>query len=68
MTAKPGKFQIMFLGKGKLDKIDFKISNIFLKCKQSVNLLGVTIDNKLNFNAHVEGLCKSNSRSTKLPT
>ena len=58
MCANPAKFQMMFLG--------LKINNLLCpnigeqKRKQSehVQLLGVQIDNKLNFNVHVKELCK----------
>ena len=58
MCPNPAEFQMMFLG--------LKINNLLClnidgqKIKQSVHvkLLGVQIDNKLNFNVHVKELCK----------
>ena len=41
-----------------------KIGNHKIDCSQSVKLLGVHIDNKLNFNEHVSKMCKK--VSTKL--
>ena len=41
-----------------------KIGNHKIECSQSVKLLGVQIDNKLNFNEHVSKMCKK--VSTKL--
>ena len=37
---------------------DIKIGNDIITSKTSVKLLGVTIDNKLNFNEHVDNICK----------
>ena len=37
---------------------DIKIGNDVIASEISVKLLGVTIDNKLNFNEHVDKLCK----------
>ena len=37
---------------------NIKIGNDIIISKTSVKLLGVTIDNKLNFNEHVDNICK----------
>ena len=37
---------------------DIKIGNDVITSETSVKLLGVTIDNKLNFNEHVDNICK----------
>ena len=37
---------------------NIKIGNDIITSKTSVKLLGVTIDNKLNFNEHVDNICK----------
>ena len=37
---------------------DIKIGNDIITNKTNVKLLGVTIDNKLNFNEHVDNICK----------
>ena len=37
---------------------DTKIGNDVITSGNSVKLLGVTIDNKLNFNEHVDNICK----------
>ena len=39
-----------------------KIGNDVIKASKSVKLLGITIDNKLNFNEHVSKLCKKTSQ------
>ena len=46
------------------DNISAKIGNNVIKSSTSVKLLGVTIDNKLNFTEHVSKICKK--VSTKL--
>ena len=37
---------------------DIKIGNDVITSENSVKLLGVTIDIKLNFNEHVDNICK----------
>ena len=37
---------------------DIKIGNDVITSENSVKLLGVAIDNKLNFNEHVDNICK----------
>ena len=43
----------------KIDKnISINIDNEIINCSKSVKLLGITIDNKLDFKEHVSALCK----------
>ena len=44
--------------------ISLILENEVIECSESVKLLGVSIDNRLNFNEHVSNLCKK--ASTKL--
>ena len=44
------------------DNISVKIGNETIKSSNSVDLLGVTIDNKLNFTDHVLKLCKKGNQ------
>ena len=62
MVANPGKFQIMFLG-SNIDnsKIKFMIEIKRVKYRSEVKLLGITIDDKLSFTAHIENLCSTAS-------
>ena len=47
----------MLLGKiGQIDDIIVNINNIVLKPKSCVKLLGINIDQKLNFSEHVKTL------------
>ena len=65
MTANPAKFQTMFLGVKEEDLVDICVNDIILKPINSVKLLGVTIDHKLNFKSHVTSICKSASLKVK---
>ena len=38
--------------------VRINVQNEVIECENSVKLLGVTIDNKLNFNGHISNLCK----------
>ena len=59
MIANPDKFKAIILSKGKLNTTDitfnFKGQNI--SAKKEVDLLGITIDNKLTFETHISSLC-----------
>ena len=62
MIANPDKFQCIILSKNKADNIvEVNIKDQKVPSQTSVKLLGITIDNKLNFNEHISKLCKSAS-------
>ena len=65
MAANPAKFQVMFLGIKESNTIEFKVEDIVLKSTNSVKLLGVIIDCKLNFDQHIEKLCSTASQKVK---
>ena len=65
MAANPAKFQVMFLGRKEFNTIEFKVEDIVLKSTNSVKLLGVIIDCKLNFDQHIEKLCSTASQKVK---
>jgi hypothetical protein len=67
MAANPAKFQVMFLG-AKEPVTDFVVDNILFNVTNSVKLLGITIDNKLNFKCHTQNLCGKASSKTKALT
>ena len=52
------KSQILLTSK---DEASIKIDDTDIKSSSSKKLLGVSIDNKLNFNDHVSKLCKKAS-------
>ena len=58
LVANPAKFQLMFLGNIN-QKLCFEINGETIHATESVKLLGVTIDNKLKFNTHINNMCKS---------
>ena len=61
MIVNPDKFQVILLNKGKSDNanIGLAIGNGKIASTWSVKLLGVDIDDKLNFNEHINKICKS---------
>ena len=59
MLANPSKFQLMFLSKSKQNiEVDIEIDNKTIKSTDSVHLLGIDIDHKLNFEYHISELCR----------
>ena len=56
VKANPEKFQVMILGKKTYD-FHFKIGNVEIDKEKSINLLGVNLDNKLNFSKHTSNIC-----------
>ena len=65
MVANPEKFQLMLLG--LKDDLGFSIdrSGNVDEITDSVILLGITIDSKLNFNLHVQSICKKTSNKVR---
>ena len=61
MIVNPDKFQVIFLDKGRSDNtnIEVKIGNEKIRSTSSVKLLRVHIDDKLNFNEHINKIYKS---------
>ena len=67
LVANPDKFQLMYLGSqcNNLTNLPLMvIEDIELAPKSSVKLLGVTLDNKINFNEHITNICKTASLNT----
>ena len=52
----PDKCQLLITNHG--EDISTKIENITIKGSVSIKLLGVTIDNELNFKEHISNICK----------
>ena len=61
MIINPDKFQAIILDKKKsnLTNIPLTIDNQTIKSVPSVELLGIHLDNKLNFNLHISNICRS---------
>ena len=66
MVANPEKFQLMFIGLKDDIKLCIDINGIVVQMTDSVKLLGVTIDSMLNFNLHVQSICKKASKKSGL--
>ena len=58
MSANPSKFQIMFLGLKRKNTLCLNINGQLITQSEHVKLLGVTIDNSLKFDTHVQSICK----------
>ena len=56
MVVNPDKFQAIILDKRKRDHT---VDNQQIKVVSSVKLLGLQLDDKLNFNLHISNICKS---------
>ena len=59
MKANPNKFQFMVPGK---DETDFSFRDITLKHETFVNLLGISVDQNLDFKIHVNNVCRKAGR------
>ena len=61
MIVNPDKFQLILQDKGRSDNINIvvEIRNEKIRSTSLVKLLGVHIDDKLNFNKHINKICKS---------
>ena len=67
LVANPVKCQLLYLGFSCSDikaLPKLMLDDIELLPKSSVKLLGVILDNKLNFNEHIKNICKVSSRNT----
>ena len=62
MKANPDKFQFMILGPSDDKCFILKINAIEIRNTSEVELLGLTIDHKLKFDAHIDKLCKTTRR------
>ena len=61
MMVNPGKFQTIIIDKKKKCHTNetSKIGDKIIKASSSVKLLGVHIDDQLNFNLHISNICRS---------
>ena len=63
MIVNLDKFKSIILTKNKSDDIPtgFSIGTDIVPIEKSVKLLGIHLDNRLNFNLHINTICKSAS-------
>ena len=59
LQANPGKFQFMILGKKNRNSVKLIINSTGIEETKKVVLLGITIDNILTFNEHIDNLCRT---------
>ena len=61
MVVNQDEFKAITLDKRKIDHADERIAadNQQIKFVSSVKLLGLQFDEKLNFNMHIDNICKS---------
>ena len=61
MMVNPDKFQVIIIDKKKGDHTNENvvIDNKQIKTVSSVELLGIQLDDKLNFSTHISNICKS---------
>ena len=59
LQANPGQFQFMILGKKKRNSVKLIINTTEIEESRKVVLLGITIDNLLIFNEHIDNLCRT---------
>ena len=58
MGANPSKFQVMFLGLKRKNKLCLNINGQLITPSEHVKLLEVTIDNALKLDTHEHRICK----------
>jgi hypothetical protein len=58
MQINPNKFQSMILGKLDSANQNINIGNVEIIVEQSIDLLGISIDNRLKFDKQITNICK----------
>ena len=64
MIVNPKNFQVMLVSKRKNnipEDLTISINDVNIKPNDSAKLLGIILDNKLNFEKHISSICKSAS-------
>ena len=67
MIVNPWKFPAIIIDKRNHTNEIFKIGSKEIKVAFQVKLLGVEIDNKLNFEQHINRICKSAAKVLRFP-
>ena len=60
-TANPDKFQSIILSRHRVDQFDIDLDGHVISRGNTLKMLGVTLDDKLNFNEHVRNICQTAS-------
>ena len=66
MKANAEKFQCLALTRGVSFPFEISVNGNNISSCQEIKVLGVTLDEKLNFNSHISGLCKKASRQINI--
>ena len=61
MDANPTKFQCIGLSRRNEISLSFSIEDNIINSDNQIKVLGVTLDDKLNFDAHVSNICRKAS-------
>ena len=66
MAANPDKVQVIFMGLEKGQKLSLEISGgVSVRTTEDVKLLGIAIESKLQFQSHLEAICKTANQKVK---
>ena len=67
MVVNPAKFQLMFLGQERKPRSKYciDIDGNIIPEQNEIKLLGVTMDQKLNFDSHVKSFCKTANQKVR---
>ena len=60
-TANPDKFQSIISSRHRVDKFDISLDGHVITRGNTLKMLGVTPDDKLNFNEHIRNMCQTAS-------
>ena len=60
-TANPDKFQSIILSRDRIDQFDNSVDGHVFSRGNSLKMLGVTLNDNLNFNEHVRNICQTAS-------
>ena len=64
-AANRDKFQVIYMGLEKGRKLSPEINGQPIKTSEEVKLLGITVVSKLQFQSHVEAICKTANQKVK---
>ena len=65
MAANPDKVQVIFMGLEKGQKLSLEMSGVPVRTTEDVKLLGIAIESKLQFQSHLEAICKTANQKVK---